>query len=133
MWIFTNYGFVSIVAHRTKKDTLLVRAREPGVLEAIGKNHGVNVKVKRTPKADYLYRAEFSKRVFAKIMASEVEAINYPNFKNAFVAAKKDLTGISHSALMRIWSIMYDLQDLIENKNKPILRFGVDKRRKRVI
>jgi hypothetical protein len=110
MWIFTNFGFVSAVNHRTKKDTLLVRAREPGVLEALGERHGVNVSVKKTPSADYLYRAEISKRVFAKMISEEIEAIDYPNFKDSFHAAKEENTATSHSALMSVWNVMYGLQ-----------------------
>ena len=118
MWIFTNFGFVSAVNHRTKKDTLLVRAREPDVLEALGKRHGVNVSVKRTPSADYLYRAEISKRVFAKMMSEEIDAIDYPNFKNSFHAANKENTVPCHSALMSIWGIMYDLQHALAGNRR---------------
>lgn len=114
MWIFTNFGFVSAVAHRDNKDTLLVRAREPGVLEMLARRHNVKTKVVKTKNADYLYRAEFKKNVFSAIIADEVMRITYGNFKNSFRAAKQKNTYISHNALMDVWSIMHGLQRDIE-------------------
>lgn len=110
MWIFTNYGFVSAVQHNKKKDVLLVRAREPGALEAFAKRHGLKAKVERTPVADYLYRAEFNKDRFAEAVADEVRRIDYGNFKNSFRAAVPENTTASHWALMDVWRVMRDLQ-----------------------
>ena len=114
MWIFTNYGFVSAVQHNKKKDVLLVRAREPGVLEAFAERHGIKVKVERTPVADYLYRAEFNRDRFAEAVADEARRIDYGNFKNSFRAAVPENTTASHWALMGVWRVMRDLQQNLE-------------------
>ena len=114
MWIFTNYGFVSAVQHNKKKDVLLVRAREPGALEAFAKRHGIKAKVEKTPTADYLYRAEFKKDDFAEAVADEVRRIDYGNFKNSFLAAVPENTTVSHWALMDVWCVMRDLQQNLE-------------------
>lgn len=114
MWIFTNYGFVSAVKHNAKKDTLLVRAREPGVLEQFAARHGIEAKVTKTPKADYLYRAEFKKEDFANAVADEARSIDYGNFKASFKAAKPENTFESHFALMDVWDVMRSLQLRLE-------------------
>lgn len=114
MWIFTNYGFVSAVQYNAKKDTLLVRAREPGVLEAFAERHGIKAKVEKTPKADYLYRSEFKKDDFAKAVADEARRIDYGNFKASFKAAKPENTMESHFALMDVWEVMRTLQLRLE-------------------
>jgi len=111
MWIFTNFGFVSAVAHNEKKGVLLVRAREPGVLEKLCGRHGVAATVEKTPMADYLYRAEIPQETFASMIADEVKAIDYGNFKNSFKAAKPENTHKSHIALMDVWCVMNRLQD----------------------
>jgi len=117
MWIFTNYGFVSAVKHNAKDNVLLVRAREPGVLEKLCARHGVATTVKKSLAADYLYRAEIAQDVFADIIAAEVKAIDYGNFKNSFQAAKSENTHASHAALMDVWFIMSQLQDrLVRNR-----------------
>lgn len=110
MWIFTNFGFVSAVQHREKKETLLVRAREPGVLEHLAARHGLDLKIRTTPHADYLYRAEIAKDVFAAIIADEIGRINYANFKSAFRSPIAKNTHRSHDALMDVWMVMNDLQ-----------------------
>ncbi len=114
MWVFTNYGFVSAVQHNAKKDALLVRAREPGVLEQFAERHGIKVKVEKTPKADYLFRAEFKKDDFAKAVADEARRIDYGNFKASFKAAKPENTMESHFALMDVWGVMRTLQLRLE-------------------
>ena len=124
MWIFSNYGFVSAVQHNKKKDVLLVRAREPGVLEAFARRHGIKAKVERTPVADYLYRAEFNKNDFAEAVADEVLRIDYGNFKASFRAAVPENTTASHWALMDVWCVMRDLQ---QNLAPSIVPFAPEK------
>ena len=91
MWIFCKLGFFSAVQHRDKPDTLLVRSRFKGDLErligAMTKEEREllcgNPKVEITPNADYRYRTEIRKVVFAELVRETAEDIDYPNFKDA--------------------------------------------------
>lgn len=104
MWIFTNKGFLSIVAHRAKEDFLLVRAREPGVIEAFWPK----AKVKETPNADYRYRASIEAEFVADVLGAEIfEEIDYDNFKDSIPAEKQEY----HDACMSVWWVMKNLQD----------------------
>lgn len=110
MWIFTRFGFVSAVKHIDKENTLMVRAREPGVLEMLAERHGIKPDVHKTAAADYLYRMDFKQDQFAQIIGDEILDIQYPNFKNAFKAAKPENDTRAHWALMDVWSVMHKLQ-----------------------
>ncbi len=111
MWIFTNYGFVSAVQHNAKQDAFLVRAREPGVLEEFAKRHKINTVVRETPDADYRYRAEIERTEFAAAVAVEILSIDYGNFKSAFRSLITENTGVTHWALLDVWTVMRDLQE----------------------
>jgi len=82
MWIFTTFGFFSVVRHREKSDTLLVRTRVLDDARILAMSLA-NVDVERTPAADYPYRLSVKADAFAKLMADCVDDINYDNFKNA--------------------------------------------------
>lgn len=79
MWVCLSGGFLSIVAHRDKPGVLLVRARRPGDIARVFPG----VSELRTPRADYLYRAEVTVEAVQEAMAREVAAIAYPNFKSS--------------------------------------------------
>ena len=88
MWIFCKLGFFSAVQHRDKPDTLLVRGRFEGDLERLLDSLSVEDRelcssVTVTPHADYFYRVEIPKRVFAKAVEEVAEKINYDNFKDS--------------------------------------------------
>ena len=88
MWIFCKLGFFSAVQHRDKPDTLLVRGRFGGDLDRLLKSLSPEDRefcspVTETPNADYLYRMEIPKRVFAKAVEEIAEEIDYGNFKDS--------------------------------------------------
>jgi hypothetical protein len=88
MWIFCKLGFFSAVQHRDKPDILLVRGRFGGDLERLlsslsPEDRDVCSAVAETPNADYLYRLEMPKRVFAKAVGEIAEEINSDNFKDS--------------------------------------------------
>jgi len=103
MWIFTNKGMVSAVAHREKRGYLLVRAREKDHLTAFfgesAENH-----IKHTPRADYAWRIEVSRPDFEAAAARQIDEIDYDNFKNSVLSQRL------HAAYSRVWSIMLGLQ-----------------------
>lgn len=91
MWILTNKGYISIVAHRSKKDAVLVRARQREHLEhfaelideAFGTDANVRTPISEERPADYEFRFEAKRAAIAMVMASEIDAIDYTNFKNS--------------------------------------------------
>lgn len=102
MWIMTNKGFISAVAHREKKNMLMVRARAPGHLEAV---LGVAPKdVEKTDDADYAYRVVIGRSAFKVAIDRMTDAIDYDNFKNS--VEDNNL----HDAYMDVWTAMYRYQ-----------------------
>jgi hypothetical protein len=79
MWIFTPNAFLSIVSHRGKPDHLLVRARLPGDIERVFPE----AKVTRSPQADYLYRAEISRKAVGDALTAHALSMGYDNVKGA--------------------------------------------------
>ncbi len=112
MWIMTNKGFISVV--RTPDcgaDELLVRARRAGEIEAIfppgSKWHGATLpayRVQHSPRNDYRFRAKLPAHAVGMVLAEQVAAINYGNFKDS--TKDHDL----HDAYARIWSVMHRYQ-----------------------
>lgn len=120
MWIFCKYGFFSAVQHTDKPDTLLVRARFKGDLDRLIKamtpeeyNLSGKPKVQFTPDADYRYRAEIRKIVFAELIRETAEDIDYPNFKDAM----HDGT-VRDTAYMNCWRALWAAQNFGVNQNK---------------
>jgi hypothetical protein len=103
MWVFLNNAMVSIVAHRTKPDHLLCRARIRGDLQRVFPGH----RVTRTPDADYLYRCVVSRTEVALELSAAVAAIEYPNFKGSIPASEPPQRA---RAYHRAWDAMMDAQ-----------------------
>ena len=69
MWIMTNSGFLSVVAHRDQPNDLLVRARRKGEIETIFPGADIS----RTPDADYLYRSVISRTEVSSVLARQIQ------------------------------------------------------------
>ena len=100
MWIFLSNAFLSIVDDENDSSRLLVRARLPKDISRIFPD----ANVVKTPSRDYRYRTFVPRAEVAKVLAAQVEKIDYPNFKNS---VKED---DRHQAYLGVWNIMYDLQ-----------------------
>ena len=83
------------------RDELLVRARRKGDIEKVFPK----AKVKRNPKADYLYRARVKKAAVTEALKGEVDRITYSNLKSSVKENKL------HMAYMRVWSALGPLQE----------------------
>lgn len=68
MWIFTQQGMISAVAHRDLKDSLLVRARVKAHLESFlgGREH----EIETNDSADYRYRVLIPRLLSAACLKS---------------------------------------------------------------
>ncbi|MGE3550054.1 MAG: hypothetical protein AB7I29_09190 [Geobacter sp.] len=103
MWVFTNKGFVSIVQHYQDPDTLLVRARKRQHLEALFP--GYEVQETLTGK-DYWYRVFTRRGDVARIIADQVQGIDYGNYKGSIPPSEQAY----HDACSAVWGVMYDYQ-----------------------
>ena len=106
MWIFTETGFLSAVQKDPKSSILTVRARDRESISHLAANY--NLKIVRTPMADYPYRVEIDKDDFATWISKEVQLIEYGNFKNQVAVAR----GSKFAKLLgSVWSVMLDAED----------------------
>ena len=101
MWIFTNSGFISIVADRDAASNLLVRGRREGDIETIFPRAKVTI----TPNADYLYRASVTRQTAANAVAMSVLDIQYNNFKNSVLDPDR------HEYYLDVWTVMRRMQE----------------------
>ena len=102
MWVMLSNSFLSIVAHRDQPDTLCVRARVKGDIEAVFPW----VEASRTPDGDYLYRAVLPREEVASVLAEKALQISYDNFKSSVPDRDR------HDAYLRCWRAMHDLQTM---------------------
>lgn len=101
MWLFTKDGFVSVVKHRDKNG-YLVRSRTKEHLKDVIPNRLHN-RILKMPNADYRYRIYVSPDEFRSLVVDLIDDLHYPNFKDT-------TSGEYHDALMKVWSIMRELQ-----------------------
>lgn len=107
MWIFSTKGFISVVKHRNKADTFLVRGRNEAHIREVCDRADVTF----TAKADYPYRIEVSKVELARILFRLADKLNYTNFKSA---VKEE---VYYWFLNHIWSIMIDYEERITGRS----------------
>jgi hypothetical protein len=106
MWLLTTQGFYSVVAHRDRPGTLLVRARTRTDIEAL-RVQILDLAPFEDESADYRWRAEVSREQLAKAVAQLAEEIDYPNFKNAVA----DAQGPEREGLyQQVWQVLRRLQ-----------------------
>lgn len=108
MWIFMSGSFLSIVAHRTKPDVLLVRARQAKDIPRAFPW----LKPTRTPNADYLYRAEIPVSHLAAHLECHVRGIAYDNFKNTVKESTRK------RAYTKVWEVMAGWQPRPRGKTR---------------
>lgn len=117
MWIFTGFGYYSVIQHRDDPELLLVRARVKGDLEKL-KQYLPNLgEIVATPSgADYPYRALAWRSEFAEAMKKTVlESLNYTNFKSGI---SRTQGSPRHDLYMRVWSIMKDAEPTLRRLEK---------------
>lgn len=103
MWLFTPAGFFSIVSHRDKKKTVLVRARCRDDLVAFRKRYCKRLGgIYSYTYSDYPYRAECSQWAFAHALLKIGLELTYTNFKSAVRSNER------HDLYMQIWRVLRD-------------------------
>jgi hypothetical protein len=123
MWIFTKYGYFSVVSARMNEglsreidpETLMIRSRSKEHLENLKNSFAslANFIILETSSADYRYRIFVPKLVWAEIMSKMTEDIDYDNFKNETSKYTKNNKGNYEyvKCLSDIWGVMYDFQN----------------------
>ncbi len=112
MWIFTTDGFFSIVkSAQCGDDELAVRARVRKDLERFLDETGFETDILEFPDGDYHYMILAPAAVVADYLAEEVEAVDYPNFKDACQRIAGGPARARAHALHSVWSAMMGLQE----------------------
>ena len=103
MWLFTSFGFYSVVLDRTGKK-LMVRARARDDLDRLRDAYLPSLsKTMSSPKLDYPFRAFAKPTLFARAAAKIAKDIDYPNFK-ARVA--KQMGEDRAHLYEKVWAVM---------------------------
>jgi hypothetical protein len=101
MWIFTNKGFISVVEDKKDKNRMLVRARGKGHIDAIFPG----AKVLKDAGTDYQYRTFLPRSEVVRVLAREINGIDYPNYKDSI--PQDDASGRKyHKACENVWFLM---------------------------
>jgi hypothetical protein len=116
MWLFTTDGFYSVVEDRNDPSMLVVRARvelDALTLQSRLQDQRVYVRVKHTPAADYAYRLFVPRQAWSVYLQNAVEAIDYPNFKDA---VRREQGAARAHTYLDVWGTMWTLQETERGK-----------------
>ena len=97
MWLFVSGAFLSLVAHRTQPENLLVRARHPDHIRTVFPD----AEIIHMASADYPYRAVVSREGVQTAMVNQIQTMVYDNFK----ASIGDFE--YHDACLKVWHTMW--------------------------
>jgi hypothetical protein len=122
MWLFTQYGFFSVVCARegdgswgnaVDEGRVMVRARLRGHLEGLKSRFREDLggaEIIETPNTDYRYRLFVDKAVWVGVLELLGEELDYDNFKSK-VARNLDFVGNEYDHSLRdVWDIMSRIQ-----------------------
>jgi hypothetical protein len=108
MWVFTQYGFFSIVHKDSDEHHLLVRARFRGDLERLRKKEPRLGRTIETEDADYRFRAFIPREAAAELFAGLMRELMYGNFKEHAA----EFLGNAHLAVYHdVWEVTRKAQD----------------------
>lgn len=108
MWLFTNFGFFSVVK-KDESDDLTVRSRTKSDLDRLRNHYLPSLSASRAHEGtDYPWRATTSAFALAEAMSAIAQDIGYSNFKDEVAL------GLGKDRAKRygkIWSALYDMPD----------------------
>ena len=118
MWLFTQYGFYSVVCARDLTgnptriypDKFMVRARTRRHLESLQKRFRqlAAAEITDTTNTDYRYRMVVAKSLWAEVAQELTAEIDYGNFKERVERSTHDDRYVD--ALHAVWGVMEQLQ-----------------------
>ena len=114
MWLFTQYGFYSVVAQSAEQsgdddDQYLVRSRVRNDLENLKALAHLDNDILENAGTDYRYRLVLSGEEWSRALGSLGAAIDYSNFKNR-IGELPDQRG-KNTAYHQIWSKLIALKE----------------------
>lgn len=113
MWLFTNFGFFSIV-QKPGTGFLTVRSRVKGDLDNLRQHYLPELSaIVSKAGTDYPYRATCGHEAFAVAAGKIAKDITYGNFKNE-VAARQGKTRAHRYG--KVWQALYDMPDDVPAK-----------------
>jgi hypothetical protein len=110
MWIFTTFGFFSVVQKKPSDKFLTVRARDPEDLGRL-RQHLPDLGPTRLEGGDYCCRATVPRAAFAAGLAMIAAEINYDNFKDA---VQKSMGSKRASICHDVWAAAYQIQESVQ-------------------
>ena len=110
MWIFLNNAFLSIVSDKENPSNLLVRARRDGDIQRVFPR----ARAWTTPTSDYRYRASVPRAYVAKVLALQIEKIDYTNLKDSVTDESR------HIVYVQVWRQMFIWQGVMVEKLGPV-------------
>jgi hypothetical protein len=120
MWLFTKYGFYSVVCARQgdgkygqpiDESRLMVRARVRDHLDALRNGFPdllENTEIRAYTGSDYAFRIFVPKSTWVAVTAALAEELSYDNFKAE--VARGDADDDYEAALHDVWGVMHRLQ-----------------------
>ncbi len=123
MWVFTKYGFFSVVCARqgsgkrgqpVDPNRMMIRARVRGHLEALKKRFSEflgQCAIQEFSGTDYAFRIFVPKAVWSQVLASLAEEADYDNFKSEVARHQGNAGAAYEHSLHAVWSVMYRLQE----------------------
>lgn len=108
MWLFTKFGFFSVVQVKEVRGAVAVRARVREDLVAFSQEYlKIGKPVQVDLGTDYPYRIYLKQGQFAEAMKKVSEDIDYTNFKDKV----QEVQGHSRAELyLGIWQMMYNAE-----------------------
>jgi threonine dehydrogenase-like Zn-dependent dehydrogenase len=106
MWVFTQHGFVSAVQHFDDPTKIVVRSRDKQSLEMASQLFGAEIV--NSPRNDYPYRVILERSQFIAFLTTEVELLDYTNFKGRLDSSRGELW---HDTASAVWGIMHEIED----------------------
>ena len=126
MWLFTKYGFFSVVCAR-KGDgeqfrpidpaRLMVRARVRDHLQSLQQRFPQQLggcAIAEFTGTDYPYRLFVPKAAWEEVSTALVHELDFDNFKDAVWRHQGKAGEAYEECLHTVWSVMYGLQEQVE-------------------
>ena len=116
MWLFTKFGFYSIVQDQQNKAIFKVRARKKSDIEALKKHVLIlsECPIHCDKKADYWFRIFINPIQLQQLMLFLANSLDYFNFKESIYLNKTQNDKLE--AYHQVWDVMYEYQIQSENE-----------------
>jgi len=106
MWIFTTFGFFSVVQKKPSDEFLTVRARDPEDLDRL-RERLPELGPTRIEGGDYCCRASVPRVALSACLATLASEIDYDNFKDA---VHKSMGRLRADIYHDVWAAAYQIQ-----------------------